>query len=95
MLPDLEGLIRLQRLDDFVAGARRSLAEHPDRLKALDDRLAGARHLVAAAREHGARHRSVPERSVRSRGALGPGRTRLDALGAYRCRSCPRQRRSP
>jgi predicted nucleic acid-binding Zn-ribbon protein len=54
MLPDLERLIRLQRLEDFVAGARRTLAEHPDRLEALDDRLAGAREAVAQARQRAA-----------------------------------------
>jgi uncharacterized protein len=51
MLPDLERLIHLQQLDDFVEQARRTIAEHPDRVKALDDRLNEAREHVAAARQ--------------------------------------------
>lgn len=51
MFADLERLVRLQRLDDFVSEARRVLAEHPDRIKALDDRLTGARDKLAGARE--------------------------------------------
>src|SRR5512144_2253707 len=51
MLPDLERLIDLQQLDDFVEQARRTIAEHPDRVKALDDRLNEARDHVAAARQ--------------------------------------------
>ncbi len=51
MLPDLERLIRLQHLDDFVDRARRTIAEAPERIKALDDRLTEARDRVAAARQ--------------------------------------------
>jgi len=51
MLPDLERLINLQQLDDFVEQARRTIAEHPDRVKALDDRLKDARDHLAAARQ--------------------------------------------
>lgn len=54
MLPDLERLIDLQQLDDFVEQARRTIAEHPDRVKALDDRLNEARDHVAAARQRSA-----------------------------------------
>lgn len=54
MLAELERLIRLQRLEDFVASARRTLAEQPERIKALDDRLAGARAAVAQARQRAA-----------------------------------------
>jgi predicted nucleic acid-binding Zn-ribbon protein len=54
MLADLECLIRLQRLDDFVATARRALAEHPDRARALDDRLSGARERLAQAKQRAA-----------------------------------------
>ncbi len=52
MLPDLERLIDLQHLDDFVEQARRTIAEHPDRIKALDDRLSDARARLAAAKQH-------------------------------------------
>ncbi len=51
MLPDLEHLIRLQQLDDFVEQARRTISEHPARVKALDDRLDEARDHVAAAKQ--------------------------------------------
>jgi len=51
MLPDLERLINLQQLDDFVEQARRAVAEHPDRIKALENRLNEARQRVAAARQ--------------------------------------------
>lgn len=51
MLPDLERLIGLQQLDDFVERARRTIAEHPGRVQALDDRLNAARDHVAAARQ--------------------------------------------
>src|SRR5512142_2320641 len=51
MLPDLERLIKLQQLDDFVERARRTIAEHPARVQALDDRLNAAREQVAAARQ--------------------------------------------
>ncbi len=54
MLPDLEHLIHLQRLDDFVEQARRTIADRPTRSKALDDRLEAARTRVAAARERAA-----------------------------------------
>jgi uncharacterized protein len=51
MLPDLERLIKLQQLDDFVERARRTIAEHPARAQALDDRLNTARDRVAGARQ--------------------------------------------
>ncbi len=51
MLPDLERLIRLQQLDDFVERARRTIAEHPARVQGLDDRLNAARERVAATRQ--------------------------------------------
>ncbi len=51
MLPDLERLVRLQQIDDFVERARRTIADHPARVKGLDDRLTAARDAVAAARQ--------------------------------------------
>ncbi len=51
MLPDLERLIKLQQLDDFVERARRTVAEHPARVQALDTRLNAAREQLAAARQ--------------------------------------------
>ncbi len=54
MLPDLERLIKLQQLDDFVDRARRTVAEAPERIKGLDDRLTEARDRVAAAKQRSA-----------------------------------------
>ena len=51
MLPDLERLVKLQQLDDFVERARRTIAEHPARVQGLDDRVNAARDQVAAARQ--------------------------------------------
>ena len=52
MHPDLDRLIRLQRLDTFADGAHRTIASLPDRIQGLDDRLATARANLDAARQH-------------------------------------------
>ena len=49
MLPDLERLIRLQRLDDAVAEARRSVDAIPSRVEELDSRLTSSSAAVDAA----------------------------------------------
>jgi hypothetical protein len=54
MLPDLEHLINLQQLDDFVERARRTITEHPARVKGLDDRLNAVREQLATARQRAA-----------------------------------------
>ena len=51
MLPDLERVIALQRLDSATHDAQRRLAEEPERLKAFDARLEAARAAVAHAKE--------------------------------------------
>jgi predicted nucleic acid-binding Zn-ribbon protein len=51
MLPDLERVIALQRLDSANHDAQRRLAEEPERLKAFDARLEAARAAVAGAKE--------------------------------------------
>lgn len=43
MLPDLERLIRLQRLDNDAVETRRAVAAIPDRMTALDERLSASR----------------------------------------------------
>jgi len=50
MLPDLERLITLQRLDSTAETARRTLADEPERERAFDARLETARQQVAAAK---------------------------------------------
>jgi predicted nucleic acid-binding Zn-ribbon protein len=42
MLADLDRLIRLQKFETFVDEARRTTAEHPQRIRALDARVAEA-----------------------------------------------------
>jgi hypothetical protein len=50
MLPDLEHLIHLQRLDDATARARQAVADLPARLAELEARLADQEQALAAAR---------------------------------------------
>jgi uncharacterized protein len=50
MLPDLERLIALQKLDTTAEAARRTLSDEPERERALDARLEDARNAVAAAK---------------------------------------------
>lgn len=49
MHPDLERLIHLQQLDDFVESARRAVAEHPARVHALESRLDEAKGRLTSA----------------------------------------------
>ena len=50
MLPDLERVIALQKLDTAAHDAHRRLAEEPDRAAALDARLEAAKQAVADAK---------------------------------------------
>jgi uncharacterized protein len=50
MHPDLEGLIRLQRLDETTARARQTIADLPTALAALDARVAEKEQELAAVR---------------------------------------------
>lgn len=50
MLPDLERVIALQKLDTAAHDAQRRLAEEPDRTKALDARMDAAKQAVADAK---------------------------------------------
>ena len=52
MLPDLERLIALQKLDTSADAARRTLAEEPERERAFEARLEAGRQRVAAAKAH-------------------------------------------
>ena len=47
MHPDLERLIRLQKLETTAEDARRQISDHPERIQALDARLQAAREAVA------------------------------------------------
>jgi predicted nucleic acid-binding Zn-ribbon protein len=51
MLPDLERLIQLQRLETTIADAKVAIAQHPQKLAALDTRLAEAKAAVESVKE--------------------------------------------
>jgi predicted nucleic acid-binding Zn-ribbon protein len=51
MLPDLERLIQLQRLDTIIAEARAAITQHPQKLAALDARLDQATRAVESLKE--------------------------------------------
>jgi predicted nucleic acid-binding Zn-ribbon protein len=51
MLPDLERIVALQKLDSAAHDAERRLGEAPARQAAFDARLEAARAQVAAAKE--------------------------------------------
>ena len=51
MLPDLERLIQLQRLETTIADAKATIAQHPQRLAALDARLEEAKRAVESVKE--------------------------------------------
>jgi uncharacterized protein len=51
VLPDLDRVIALQKLDSAAHDAQRRLADEPERLKALDARLESARRRLASAKE--------------------------------------------
>ena len=52
MHPDLERLVRLQRLETFVEEARRKIAEYPQRMQALNARLEAAKAVAADVKQH-------------------------------------------
>jgi uncharacterized protein len=59
MLADLDALVKLQRLDDFVDNARRRITECPQIAKALDDQLTGSIERVATARDRLSQNQSA------------------------------------
>ncbi len=50
MHPDLDRLVRLQQIETFTDGARRRIADLPERIRAFDARLDAARAAVEAAK---------------------------------------------
>jgi predicted nucleic acid-binding Zn-ribbon protein len=73
MLPDLERVIALQRLDSANHEAQRQLAEEPDRMKAFEARLDTAKAAVAAARERLAENQAA-RRAIEKDVAVHQGR---------------------
>jgi len=73
MLPDLERLIALQKLDTTAEAARRTLAEEPERERAFEARLEEARLRVAAAKAHLAENQNA-RRAIEKDVAVHQGR---------------------
>jgi predicted nucleic acid-binding Zn-ribbon protein len=73
MLPDLERVIALQRLDSAAHDAQRRLAEETDRQRAFDDRLEAARAKVAAAKDRLADNQNA-RRAIEKEVAVHQGR---------------------
>jgi uncharacterized protein len=73
MLPDLERLIALQKLDTTAEAARRTLAEEPERERAFEARLEEARQRGAAAKAHLAENQNA-RRAIEKDVAVHQGR---------------------
>ncbi len=73
MLPDLERLIALQRIDSTAADARRRLAEEPERERVFEARIETLRLKVTAAKEQLADNQRV-RRGVEKDVAVHQGR---------------------
>jgi uncharacterized protein len=73
MLPDLERLIALQKLDTTAEAARRTLAEEPERERAFEARLEEARLRVAAAKARLAENQNA-RRAIEKDVAVHQGR---------------------
>jgi predicted nucleic acid-binding Zn-ribbon protein len=73
MLPDLERVIALQKLDSARHEADRRLAEAPEKETALEGRLDAARQSVAAAKEHLAANQNA-RRAIEKDVAVHQGR---------------------
>ena len=73
MLPDLERVITLQRLDSAAQDAQRRIVEEPERIRALDARLEAARQRLASAKERLAENQNV-RRSIEKDVAVHQGR---------------------
>lgn len=73
MLPDLERLIALQKLDTTAEAARRTLAEEPERERAFEARLEEARQRVAGAKARLAENQNA-RRAIEKDVAVHQGR---------------------
>jgi predicted nucleic acid-binding Zn-ribbon protein len=73
MLPDLERVIALQRLDSANHDAQRRLAQEAERIKAFDARLDAAKAAVAAAKERLAENQAA-RRGIEKDVAVHQGR---------------------
>jgi predicted nucleic acid-binding Zn-ribbon protein len=73
MLPDIERLIALQRLDSAGHAAQRQLAEEPERQRAFDSRLEAVRLKVTAAKEQLAENQNA-RRAIEKDVAVHQGR---------------------
>ncbi|MBM3777139.1 MAG: hypothetical protein FJW23_02725 [Acidimicrobiia bacterium] len=88
MIPDLERLIELQRLETTIADATQWIAAHPERLQAADARLDSATLVVNAARDalKGAqeRRRDLEKEAAVFQGRLTKFKDQLSAVKTNR-----------
>jgi uncharacterized protein len=88
MLPDLERLIQLQRLETIIADAKAASALHPQRLAALDARLDEAKRAVESAKEqlkaNGERRRELEKDVAVYQGRLTKFKDQLSAVKTNR-----------
>lgn len=84
MLPDLERVIALQKLDTATHDAQRRLAEAPERIAALDARLEAARQHLADAKarvaENQAKRREIEKDVAMHQGRLSKFREQAMAV---------------
>ena len=84
MLPDLERVIALQKLDTATQDAQRRLTEAPDRVAALDARLDAAKQQVADAKarlaENQAKRREIEKDVAMHQGRLSKFREQAMAV---------------
>jgi predicted nucleic acid-binding Zn-ribbon protein len=84
MLPDLERVIALQKLDTATHDAQKRLSEAPERTTALDARLEGAKHQVVEAKtrvaENQAKRREIEKDVAMHQGRLSKFREQAMAV---------------
>jgi predicted nucleic acid-binding Zn-ribbon protein len=88
MLPDLERLIQLQRLETIIAEAKAAIALQPQRIAALDVRLDEAKRAVESAKEqlktNGDRRRELEKDLAVYQGRLTKFKDQLSAVKTNR-----------
>ncbi len=88
MLPDLERLIQLQRLETIILEGKAAIALHPQKLAALEARLDEAKHAVESAKEqlkaNGDRRRELEKDVALYQGRLTKFKDQLSAVKTNR-----------
>jgi predicted nucleic acid-binding Zn-ribbon protein len=88
MLPDLERLIQLQRLETIIADAKSAIAQHPQRIAAMEARLNDAKQQVESAKQqlkaNGDRRRELEKDVALYQGRLTKFKDQLSAVKTNR-----------